>query len=43
LCFGPQLIIAQRLKGALERIDAIHGFAVLLEKALVATSKNLGE
>ncbi len=43
LCFGLQLIVAQAFKPGLEGIDALDGFAVLLEQAVISTAENLGE
>ena len=43
LRFGPQLVIAQTLQSSLQRIDALHRFAILLEQAVVATAENFGE
>jgi len=43
LCLGPQRLIAQPLQPSLQRIDALHRFAILLEQAVVATAKDFGE
>jgi hypothetical protein len=43
LRFGPQLSVAQAFESNLHGVDALDGFAVLLEQAVVSTAENLGE
>ncbi len=43
LRFGPQVLVAQCLELGLQRIDAGHRLAVLLEKPVIAAAENFGE
>ena len=43
LCFGLQRTIVQLLERGLQRIDALHRLAVLLDQPIITAAENFGE